>query len=355
MPNKPNTSKEEPIRIYIYDFLSDKYAPSHAALEYKGETIDFSSHGFSSSSNETMHGCKVYEVYPSKIGVSPAKLQQAIKNRKAQIKGSDYQYLTQNCADQVVAVLRSAGAKDLPNIGIPSMSGKAPQIAADALLGPVLKDVLEKSTVEKWAETHGKLTEVRKNETDYYKTKNDFLTYLKILENPETYKKELKEERDRQLRGESGNFLTAIGDNEDILKKYKDTLPPEQYEAYKKQYEALSKKQLPSAAEQAKIKAEYAKKLALANRPREEIYQKALLSLANVSVSSDKLLYSQMYDACTQYPNTLREFKKDMAKYDFYMAKNGIFDKKIMDTPTKTKPLPNQYLRKAALSDTHTT
>lgn len=357
MPTPKAANKEEPIRIYIYDFLSKGYGPSHAALEYKGQTIDFGSKGFLNTADNKMHGCKVYEVYPSQIGVTPAKLQQAILNRKKQLKGSDYQYFTQNCADQVIAVLRDSGAKDLPSgIGIPSLSGTAPQIVK-SLLNPTLGYLLEKQTLENWAKEHGSLAEVRKNQEDYYHIKSTFYESIKILENPEQYKKELRKERDRALRGET---VTLAGKTPtELLEEYKDTLPPAEYEKMKKQYAAMLNPQKPSAEEQAKINAEYAKKLAFANTPRQELYEQTLISLASAGVGRDKLLYKEMLDYCAQHPAILREFKKDLAKYNASLDSQGLRyatqqNNQYLDTPTKDKALP-QHMQRAVRNNTHTT
>lgn len=114
---------EEPIKLYIYPFLTKHNMVSHAAMAYKGEAIDYSSQGFQSVTSAG-EDADVYWLYPSELGIKPEKLLDAMKKRKEKIKGDDYQYLGENCAKQVIACLEEAGVKNIPKvlgISVPSL------------------------------------------------------------------------------------------------------------------------------------------------------------------------------------------------------------------------------------------
>jgi hypothetical protein len=166
---------EEPIKIYIFPFGTEGMRVSHAALKYGDDIINYGGKGFSNRIGEP-ENCYIYNIYPSEVGINPKKLTAAIKKRKAKIKGKDYNYFTQNCADQVVAVLKEAGAKDIDQclgISIPKLDGV-----------PSLDD---------WAEKHGKLEQIPHEMTlhNYLSamaSKNKFhtATYFKLEEDRES-------------------------------------------------------------------------------------------------------------------------------------------------------------------------
>lgn len=309
--------KEQPIRLYIYRFLSDKYAPSHAALEYKGNSIDYSSKGFSENGDSGQHGCYVYEIYPSDIGVDPKKLEQAIQKRQKQIQGSDYQYFTENCADQVLAVLKEAGAKNLPNqtglgLSIPSMEGTIPKIVKSSLmLTPAAPFIANQQTIEDYCKKYGHKAEMRKNEKDYYDIQSKFSTYMKILNNPKEFKKDMQRRCRLELQGKNPdgdeNMLSGL------LKDYEKTLSPEDVEKYKKQYAALINITPPTAEEKAKIKAKYEALIAQANLPPERIRQQALSLF--FSCGENELLRDRLIDLANKYAPTIAlEYKAKAEK-----------------------------------------
>ena len=135
---KPN---EEPIKLYIYPFGALECPVSHAALSYGEQVIDFGSKGFFKNVRKN-DGCYIYNIYPSEAGIDAKKLQKAIEKRQKQIKGNDYNYLTENCADQVFAVLKEAGAKDL-----------------DKTLGIAIPKLDGVNSLDDWAEKHGHLVQ----------------------------------------------------------------------------------------------------------------------------------------------------------------------------------------------------
>jgi len=170
------TAEEEPIKIYIYPFLAKKNVVSHAAMRYKDESIDYGTKGFNEYTrpHEDAH---VYYLYPSEIGVDPKKLVEAIKRRKKIVKGSDYGYLGQNCAKQVIACLEEAGAKDISKplgISVPTV--------------PIFDDL------EDWAQKNGHYKGIPLSEDKAKKYKREFTECLEILGGREEYRKKMEDE-----------------------------------------------------------------------------------------------------------------------------------------------------------------
>ena len=216
----PDSLFKDKIKLYIFPFGSGEMMIGHAALEYRNNVIDYSTKGFSEKLSHHKE-CYVYEIDPLKVNIDPDKLEEAIKNRKAIIKGSNYNYLTENCADQIFEVLTEAGATDLKKtlgISIPKLDGV-----------PSLDD---------WAEKHGTLIQTPiqemgalnlqhyiksilsnaapspnmvKFEDDFEKVEN----YVKAICNPEQYKNDIKEHYKREYKRAcaEGNILDKIKAN----------------------------------------------------------------------------------------------------------------------------------------------
>ena len=145
-------------------------------MEYNGEVIDYSSSGFSRF-GVARQDCKVYEIYPSEAGIDPDKLLKAMKERKENVKGSDYQYFGNNCARQVIACLEAAGAKDIPQplgIAVPSI--------------PFFDDL------EDWAKEHGYLASKNQSSTEQGDLYTKYKYAIEILCNRQQFKEEMEED-----------------------------------------------------------------------------------------------------------------------------------------------------------------
>lgn len=182
---------EKPIVLRIFHFGSDKMLVSHASMSYDGQNIDYSSKGF--SDNATRSDCFEYNIYPSEVGIDPESLKKAITEQKKNVKGDDYNYLTQNCADQVIAVLETAGAKDIPQplgIAVPSI--------------PVLDDL------EDWAKVNGHLV---KGDKAYHAQRqqdlNTYRDYISAATNPEEFKKNIKKEYEQDKKSSKNLYEKA--------------------------------------------------------------------------------------------------------------------------------------------------
>jgi len=175
---------EEPIEIYIYRFGAKDNLVSHAAMKFGRECIDYSSKGFKKSTgpHEDAH---VYYLYPSELGIDPKKLTEAMKERKKQIKGSDYEYFGENCAKQVIACLEKARAGDVPRtlgISVPSLVGKG--------------------DLEGWAKEHGYYqgqTMAGEKSIKYY---NQFREAMEVLCRREEFKQEMEKEYRERISDE---------------------------------------------------------------------------------------------------------------------------------------------------------
>lgn len=156
---------EEPIYIYIFPFGSDGYEVSHAAMSYGDDVINFGGRGFSLSKFALDEAnCYKYEVSPSKAGIDTEKLQQAMRDRVNKIKGEDYNFFMENCADQVVACLREAGAQDVKEtlgVAIPKLGGF--------------------NSLDNWAEKHGKLVQAPAKMIEKVELRNYIKSLFSVL------------------------------------------------------------------------------------------------------------------------------------------------------------------------------
>lgn len=163
----------------------------------------------------------------------PKKLEQAIEKRQQQIKGKDYNYLTENCADQIFAVLREAGAKDLSKtlgISIPKLDGV--------------------NSLDDWAEKNGHLVQIPKPEDKQpnlrhlinginsrrppktLKFSEDLAKVraaAQTLVSPEECRRALKKHYDSSCKFKSNNFLDKMTARREYLENYLYTqLPAEE-------------------------------------------------------------------------------------------------------------------------------
>jgi len=222
------TPREKPIKLHIYPFGSSENIISHAIMEYDGEVVNYSSRGFSKNAGQS-DGCYIYEVYPSEVGIDGEKLKQAIQNRKTKVAGKDYNFLTENCADQIVAVLEEAGAKDISKtlgISIPKLDGV--------------------SSLDDWAEKHGKLVQKPENfhaslrqylkaaynhktvsNVKFIEDKNTVQDCLDVIKDRETYLKKIK--KDYEGKCAKSSLLDQISLRHEYVQRYALTLlSPEQ-------------------------------------------------------------------------------------------------------------------------------
>lgn len=344
----PNLDNEK-IYIYIYDFGSENQG-SHAALQFGEEIIDFSPKGFSEIRDQDRHECRVYTIDPKQINVKPEKLLEAIKKRKEKITGSNYFYFGENCAKQVCAVLREAGAKNLPDetgldIPTPTMQGMS-RVIKDKIGIPIIGDVAGKlvqtvshtakivtgqETLEEYCQQNGRLAEVRQASATYHRTRNEFKKLMQILHDPQAYQQEMIRRRDLELAGrdpDGGNSLAM-----ELYKQYKDTLSPEEAERVEKQYRELFQITPPSAQEQISIRARYAREIALSRQPAEKLKQRALSLL--LSSKGDKLLQNELIRIADETaPEIALEYKlkAEQIMKNIPFARPTITDSKI-NTP----------------------
>lgn len=329
-----NSLNGEKIYIYIWDFNSQENKGSHAALGFAGETIDFSPDGFSSKNDNRMHGCRVYELDPKKIGADPDKLLKAIKKRKRQISGNDYNYFSENCADQVCSVLREAGARDLPDksgvhTAMPTTGGSIADAVEKEVDVPIVGWLAGRAasgiasagvwltgqdTVEEYCQDKGKLVETRLPAIQFNSIKSDYRRYMKILQNPEAYRKEMREECAEELSGSGASANSMVSD---LYEKYKNTLSGEQKTMFEQAYATFATfvDGKVSKEEEMKIKAEYASKIALSYLSQEEI-KKRLHNLYMQCGSDELLRYELDKIGMESVPLVAAEFKAEKAEYE---------------------------------------
>ena len=346
-----------PIRIYIYDFNSEENKGSHAALEFEGEVIDYSSAGFSSRSDRCQHGCRVYEIEPENIGVDPDKLIKAIKQRKREIRGSDYNYLSQNCADQVMTVLRRAGATDLPDesgahTAKPTAEGSVADVVKDAVNIPIIGDIAGavasgivkaetfitgQDALDEWCEANGRLAETRLDRDSYYIKLSEFNSCVKSFCREEQIKKACEELRNAELNGERADT--------DCLSKY-DLIPAKTKAELKLMLINLPNNTPEEKAQRMKT---YNDLITKAELSMEEAKQNAWKVYS--SCSADNLLLNEMTDTVNEkapalgvYVHTNEALAESRKREISDKIENmlGIKSKRIEDTEIKRNiPSPN--------------
>jgi len=326
-----NNLNNEKIRIYIFNFGSAQNAGSHAALEFNGQTIDFGPEGFLDKSDDQQHECRVYEIDPKQINVNPQKLIEAINQRKQQVRGSDYLYFSENCAEQVCAVLRQAGAKKLPDetgLGIPTptMTGMA-NVISDQIDVPVIGDIVGgtasfvagaakvvtgQKTLEEYCQQNGKLAETRVTSSDFSRIQNEFSNYMNMLKDPEAFKQEMRRRCALELQGEPPyeseqkrqEALKRRAQEAQVysqkLEEYRNVLPPDEFERYQKLYNNYFNKTdpKPNATEQARIRSKYANLIAQASLPASQLEARALNLVAQCG--SDHLLIDKLLNIANE-------------------------------------------------------
>lgn len=335
--------------------------------------IDYSPNGFSNRSDERQHGCRVYEIDPQKIGVAPQQLLTEIKYRKQKIRGADYSYLSENCADQVCSVLRAAGANNLPDksgvfhVATPTMGGSIVDVVSDkvekAIDIPVIGDIAGwvsgqatsglasasqwitgQDTVEEYCQQNGRLVETRVSEEKYCRTIDKYECYMEILHDPAAYKEKCKKERDLEIMRAEWKANKELIDP--ILK---DTLPEEEYQAFLEQVkEDNTISQLfgtrtddtDLSEKKAEIKAEYEAQIALANLPTETL--KARARELYRSCGDDELLRSKLDKIGNELqPVIAAQFKveriQQQKEIEERLARLGFRRRPFVDTDTKPK------------------
>lgn len=240
-----------PIKLYIFPFGGDENTMSHAALEYHGNIIDYGSKGFSRrllKDNE----CYVYEIDPQKAGIDTDKLEQAIIQRQKELRGKDYNYLTENCADQVIAVLEEAGAKDIKKlfgISIPMLNGLPSLDDWAEKYGTLIQTPEEMAGKTNLAHYLKALIERRGNPASvkFIKDRKKVRNCLWAMADPEQYRKDIKKDyKNRYTRGDffqkaeaekeySEYYLLSMLPQEELARQVASVLSQYPDNSYKRQ------------------------------------------------------------------------------------------------------------------------
>lgn len=379
MTDIPRNYVGETIKIYIYDFASEQNFASHAALEFAGGAIDYGPSGFSSAGDDGQHACRVYEIDPAKIGVDPEKLAAAIEQRKNNIKGEQYGYFSENCANQVCEVLREAGATGLPDLtgaGIPTPTtninyGNLQDKIEDAVGIPVVDDVAgfvggqvigrvagaflettalmaHQETLEDYCLKNGKLTEVRETKENFNDISSKFRTYMEILNNPEEYKKSLDRKEKLELQGYDPNLPERtpeelVSDAAKGIQNLFSKKKKSQCDLFNKVLENRTKEHRePTEAEKVIIKAKYQVLRMLANKPIDNLKQRAWELFD--SCKNDQLLQDKLWDIAVEAaPNiAIEKSIHDVEvsnRVDAFLRRMGV--RQMEDTTPRSRTVPS--------------
>lgn len=308
-------ANEEPIKLYIYPFGALECPVSHAALSYGEQVIDFGSKGFFKNVRKN-DGCYIYNIYPSEAGIDAKKLQKAIEKRQKQVKGNDYNYLTENCADQVFAVLKEAGAKDLNKtlgIAIPKLDGV--------------------NSLDDWAEKHGHLVQTPNQDNIHTNLRH----LIKGINNKEHPKKAKFSEDMAKIRAAAQALIS----------------PEDCRHSLKNLYESSCNRKKANLLDKISARREYMENYIYTQLPAEEVVRQ-MIEIINeyppesiqrrhlINVSAAKI-------AQANSKGKLTDKMKDMLEQAGYKSSLlGRANRKIQDSrpniKQKTPALPNNYV-----------
>ena len=217
------------IKLYLFPFGSEENLGSHAALEYNGQVIDYSSRGFAPHLRAKKE-CYIYEIDAQKAGIDPKKLEEAIQKRKKTIKGKNYNYLTENCADQVIAVLEEAGAKNISKtlgISIPMLDGVASLDDWAEKNGTLIQTPLhEKGRANLHHYLKGLAKGTAPTSIKYQEDREKIKNCIQAICNPADYKQKIKKDYDQACA--KGSFSDKMAANKKYSEQYMLTMLPQE-------------------------------------------------------------------------------------------------------------------------------